>query len=263
MIRECPICKINYDADEKRLKHGRQTTCTRRCSYKFRAQKIRKPIAIKECACGNLFQSKNKFCNPKCIQKIKITSSKTTLKQIRPKNKSKPEYKYTCYFCEKSISTTVKKSKKRHFCDRRCFEKQKSIDMSGIKNHMYGKTPTCKACDWKQGWYKVGNQEYFFRSSWEIAVAFYLENNGFQWKYELKRFDLNGLTYKPDFFLLNDGKILKIIEVKGWIRPKDINKISRFRNLFDIPIEVWDRPKLKSLNLLDSNFYGKIDVKNT
>lgn len=35
----CPICGVAYSADEARLKHGRQTTCSRKCSYAYRAQK--------------------------------------------------------------------------------------------------------------------------------------------------------------------------------------------------------------------------------
>lgn len=35
----CPICGAAYSADETRLKHGRQTTCSRKCSYASRGQK--------------------------------------------------------------------------------------------------------------------------------------------------------------------------------------------------------------------------------
>ncbi len=37
--RTCPVCSIEYYADPQRLKHGRQTTCSRFCSYKLRAKK--------------------------------------------------------------------------------------------------------------------------------------------------------------------------------------------------------------------------------
>jgi len=38
--RTCPVCSRVYEADPKRLKHGRQTTCSRKCSYALRgAQK--------------------------------------------------------------------------------------------------------------------------------------------------------------------------------------------------------------------------------
>src|SRR5699024_11048223 len=31
--RECPVCAVSYEADPVRLRHGRQTTCSRACSY--------------------------------------------------------------------------------------------------------------------------------------------------------------------------------------------------------------------------------------
>lgn len=36
--RECPVCQRTYIADPQRLKHGRQTTCSRACSYALRGQ---------------------------------------------------------------------------------------------------------------------------------------------------------------------------------------------------------------------------------
>lgn len=36
--RFCPVCGGQYQADPARLKHGRQTTCSRRCSYSLRGQ---------------------------------------------------------------------------------------------------------------------------------------------------------------------------------------------------------------------------------
>ena len=53
--RNCPICGTIYDADPARLKHGRQTTCSRTCSYKLRAAG-NKSGSQQQCAsCGKLF----------------------------------------------------------------------------------------------------------------------------------------------------------------------------------------------------------------
>lgn len=35
--RVCPVCDVTYKAHPVRLKHGRETTCSRACSYKLRA----------------------------------------------------------------------------------------------------------------------------------------------------------------------------------------------------------------------------------
>lgn len=42
MLRACPVCEVQYDADPRRLKHNRQTTCSRKCSYQLRAEKTSK-----------------------------------------------------------------------------------------------------------------------------------------------------------------------------------------------------------------------------
>ncbi len=66
-------------------------------------------------------------------------------------------------------------------------------------------------------------------------------------------------TYVPDFFILNSNTVEKIIEVKGWMKQKDRDKIASFRSEYNIPLEVWERKKLRSLNLLDCNGYGVCD----
>tara|TARA_R100001530_G_scaffold124650_1_gene92907 strand:+ start:443 stop:1237 length:795 start_codon:yes stop_codon:yes gene_type:complete len=73
--RICPVCSVKYLAQVGRLKHGRQTTCSRKCSYIRRAKIISK-ITILECpVCGKDFsrppsQIKGKhgsaFCSRVC-----------------------------------------------------------------------------------------------------------------------------------------------------------------------------------------------------
>jgi len=53
--RTCPICDVAYEADSNRLKHGRQTTCSRKCSYEFRARKLTTSIALTCSTCGDEF----------------------------------------------------------------------------------------------------------------------------------------------------------------------------------------------------------------
>lgn len=52
ILRICPICGTEYKADLGRLKYGRQTTCSRVCSYELRTRE-RENKARYECAsCG-------------------------------------------------------------------------------------------------------------------------------------------------------------------------------------------------------------------
>lgn len=50
--RICPVCGKQYGADTGRLKHGKQTTCSRKCSYALRSES-KKSGTIVHCArCG-------------------------------------------------------------------------------------------------------------------------------------------------------------------------------------------------------------------
>jgi G:T-mismatch repair DNA endonuclease (very short patch repair protein)/endogenous inhibitor of DNA gyrase (YacG/DUF329 family) len=73
--RECPNCGRTYEADEVRLAHGRQTTCSRECSYAYRAKLVTKAENITCPICSRVFtrspsQVRAKysvgFCSAKC-----------------------------------------------------------------------------------------------------------------------------------------------------------------------------------------------------
>jgi very-short-patch-repair endonuclease len=53
--RECPVCHVTYTADATRLGHGRQTTCSRRCSYDLRAQQLERRVDGVCATCGQEF----------------------------------------------------------------------------------------------------------------------------------------------------------------------------------------------------------------
>lgn len=254
MKRMCPICNRKYVADPDRLKYGRQTTCSRKCSYRLRATKLSKRVTIK-CQCGKEFVAlpRRQFCSKKCQYKFYVVQNPN-----RPKGQ-RVFYKYKCGFCKADFSPRHPRTEPRVFCSRKCYENQKSLDMAGENNPMFGKSPKFVPSSWKQGWYTVGGKRCFFRSSWEVSVAFHLEEKGYDWRYELKRYKLrDDLTYVPDFFIMNGDEIEKIVEVKGWLKPKDKLKIELFARKHTVPLEVWDRKKLKELDLLDANSYGRI-----
>lgn len=74
--RTCPVCSAIYFADAQRLKHGRQTTCSRKCSYLLRANQLSSGLEVSCSYCGALFKrslrllAKPKhgaaFCSPEC-----------------------------------------------------------------------------------------------------------------------------------------------------------------------------------------------------
>ena len=74
----CPVCNKAYEANAIRLKHGRQTTCSRECSYLLRAKNLNKSVEYTCAICGKTVSrspsvAKNKsgsiFCSPACHYK--------------------------------------------------------------------------------------------------------------------------------------------------------------------------------------------------
>ena len=93
----------------------------------------------------------------------------------------------------------------------------------------------------KQGWLTVGSERFYSRSGYEESTAYYLEYLKQEgqldyWKHEdLKiRYPLKSgtLVYIPDFSCYKNGQLVKIIEVKGRLMPKDITKIKRLKKYF-------------------------------
>lgn len=73
MTKTCPVCSKEYTADPKRLKFGRQTTCSRKCSYRMRAMGKSTQVQLTCAVCGKLhykspskIKSKVSCCSKKC-----------------------------------------------------------------------------------------------------------------------------------------------------------------------------------------------------
>lgn len=76
--RVCPVCKKTYEANPSRLKFGRETTCSRACSYIYRGDKITKSESLTCPTCGKKFERPpshkrgkhgSVFCSPTCHYK--------------------------------------------------------------------------------------------------------------------------------------------------------------------------------------------------
>lgn len=88
----------------------------------------------------------------------------------------------------------------------------------------------------QSGWYTIGDQRHFFRSSWEVIYARYMQWLLFQgkiirWEYEPETFWFEKIrrgvrSYTPDF-RVTDRHGVSYHEVKGWMDPKSITKIKR------------------------------------
>jgi hypothetical protein len=94
-------------------------------------------------------------------------------------------------------------------------------------------------------------------SRWEVGTAKYFDDNNIVWKYNEKGYKLsNGSYYYPDFFIYEDDKFVKIVEVKGYFRENNRKKYEMFLSEYpDICIELWQRPKLYELQIIDREGY--------
>lgn len=93
-----------------------------------------------------------------------------------------------------------------------------------------------------QDWRQIGDKKIFARSIWEANYARYLQFLKEKkiirdWEHEPKTFWFEGIkrganSYKPDFMASHFNGTRKWYEVKGYLAPKDMTKIKRFRKYF-------------------------------
>ena len=143
-----------------------------------------------------------------------------------------------------------------------CFQKNGGT-FSGKKHTQESKDKIGKALLGNNHAKHQGNKGVFYKgiqmdSSWEVAVAKYLDEHNIIWKYEEKRFPvLVNETYCPDFFIYNsNGQFEKIIEVKGYFRKINKEKYDDFLIKYpNIKIELWQWKELRDRNLISSGGY--------
>lgn len=107
----------------------------------------------------------------------------------------------------------------------------------------------------KKGWYKG----IFCDSSWELAFVLWCELNAINLERNTQRFDykFESKTYKylPDFIIDN-----KFIEIKGYLSPRNIEKIKQFPHDLYI-LEVYTEKELTPILKTVINLYGKDYIK--
>jgi len=122
--RICPNCEKGYSADPQRLKHGRQTTCSRKCSYQLRGKERQNHDTYTCQICGNEFERKPFQVRAKtvtvCSQKCYTEARRQGL--VSPKPPTKPVYEYTCEQCGKSVvvPASLKGARRFRFCSADC-----------------------------------------------------------------------------------------------------------------------------------------------
>lgn len=95
----------------------------------------------------------------------------------------------------------------------------------------------------KQSWHTIGDQRHFFRSSWEVVYAKYLQSlfehkEILRWEFEPQVFQFTNTgdgvrSYVPDFRVTNLDGSIEFHEVKGWMDKKSIIKLEKMK--FEYP----------------------------
>ena len=116
-------------------------------------------------------------------------------------------------------------------------------------------------CSWRAERIKIGNREYYFRSSWEKIYAFYLEDLKKKkeiknWYYEPEMFIFHKRkvfprSYKPDFKIIPNSGNIYFDEVKGWMDERSKVALQNMKKYYpEVVINIIDQVKLKALGLL-------------
>jgi len=91
-------------------------------------------------------------------------------------------------------------------------------------------------------------QNFWMRSSYEIAFATWCDKNNIVWQYEPKTFDLGNTTYTPDFYL---PEFNLYIEIKGWWRDDAKIKFDLFKQMYcGERIKIVDKNELQSIGVI-------------
>lgn len=108
---------------------------------------------------------------------------------------------------------------------------------------------------WGKGaYYETPNQgKVWMRSGWEVKVADYLTENGYDWYYEIERLYLDEISsYLPDFYL---PEYDIYIEVKGRIDKYFLDKFKKVKEQYNVIL--LDAEALLKLKIIDCTSSGR------
>jgi hypothetical protein len=228
--RICKVCGKSfyvYPAEVNRANPNSATYCSKSCRMKGL-----QPPHVK----GKAHPNFGKHLSEETKEKLSIS------KKGRYAGEKNPFYGKT-----HSLKTRIKMSIARcEFFDNggEIWSKgKKAPQLSGKNNPMYGRK-CCFPYYYKNGG-KRDDLNQYFRSSWEANIARFFNHMSWGWIYEPKRFYFDDCSYLPDFYLPH---IDTYVEVKGYMRKKDLERINKFKQFF---------PELRFW-LIDARIYRKI-----
>lgn len=188
-------------------------------------------------ACGALFEgrrlARRKFCSRQCAGKNVNHNSRRLRAAVYQADK-------VCEHCGATFHVIRSSEKKRRFCSNACrgawqsalphaeWRAKLSANTAnrprGEQNYFWAKPSHGKV----QTYTRPDGSDVRLRSTWELAVARWLDRMGIAWEYEPRRFRLEDRTYTPDFWLPTLGVFW---EIKGWLHARHAETIEQFRRL--------------------------------
>jgi hypothetical protein len=110
----------------------------------------------------------------------------------------------------------------------RKFRKQKADDEAKNKTGWCSAEvqAKCKSNNTQRGvqgyYFNKSLQKYvWLRSTYEYIYAKWLDKQKVIWDVEVKTYNMNGILYRPDFFIYSNYELIKIVEIKGFWRDKE------------------------------------------
>lgn len=140
--------------------------------------------------------------------------------------------------------------------ERETFRIEKQLKTKAKRGNLI---PPRHKASWKQSWQTIGGKRNYYRSSWEVNYAHYLEwlkinKEIIEWEHEPTTFWFEGIkrgvrSYTPDFLVTENNNKEIYHEIKGWMDARSKTKIKRMAKYHpDISLLVIDAKAYKKLN---------------
>lgn len=107
-----------------------------------------------------------------------------------------------------------------------CYDKTRELRSNNLKNAYKNRTGWFTNLERRtslnsrgvQGYYynKVRAKYVWLRSTYEYIYAKWLDEKGIDWDIEQSTYKLSDGYYRPDFFIYENSKLVRVVEVKGY-----------------------------------------------
>ena len=210
LMSECPVCNDTFKNELGVSIHAGRKHPDKKDVWSS--------VKDKSCeVCGDIFETYPsvdlKTCSMECANVIR---SEATSGKNSPRYNSK---EIECQNCGNEFTRWPSQIEKYddHFCSKDC--------------HNEWRTGNEAAYVPKRGYITSELIDHSVRSGWELGVAEMLVENGIDYQYEPKKFEVDGVGYVPDFIIGST-----VVEVKGWKTSDKTEKFAMQQSKYDVVV---------------------------